>query len=189
MPQRMTNRTPEKSHPMPQRVNFQQNSPIAERSHPMPQRMNFHRNSPLKQPNSPLLEPQRLNISRPNRNLSPLSKPQRLNIRSTPEKYPMPQRLTSDTMKTPEMPILKSVNFSPSTNRRSRRSPSPKKFGVRSHSTPPVMKRPEPPKPTPKVFHEEPNPQRPTITVNGQAYFVVERIGKGGSSEVFQVNV
>jgi hypothetical protein len=84
-----------------------------------------------------------------------------------------------------------------------KRSPSPKS---RSRSTPPVRSQrpqtnpaisavrqptmpvippPEPKMPQKPVAPAEPS--RPTLVVNGNYYYVMDKIGKGGSSEVFQV--
>jgi len=139
-----------------------------------------------------------------------LALPQRMGSKGTPEKanLPLPQRVVTarksppqvtalpqrltpqrsrarqfsndDNLQTPEMPRLKTVNFRP------RRSPerlaSPKVTvqppEKRSQSTPPVLKRP------PKVVEDA---SRPTMVVNHKSYYVMERIGKGGSSEVFSV--
>ena len=103
----------------------------------------------------------------------------------------MPQRMNTaiQDLKTPEMPTLKTI--SPSTLRRKKRSPSPRS---RSQSTPPVMKRPQA-KIEPKIEQIEARIQpqivqdsRPQMVVNGTVYYVVDRIGKGGSSDVFQVS-
>jgi len=129
--------------------------------------------------------------------------PQRSVRKSPPLVTTLPQRVTpqrsrarqfsnDDNLRTPEMPQLKSVNF-----RAQRSSPerlaSPKVTQQpppqRSHSTPPVLKRPPAPETsrlprTPKVVEDA---SRPTMVVNHKSYYVMGRIGKGGSSEVFSV--
>jgi len=85
-------------------------------------------------------------------------------------------------LRTPEMPQLKSVSFRPQRKSPERLENIPKVTvqppAQRSQSTPPVLKRP------PKVVEDA---SRPTMVVNHKSYYVMERIGKGGSSEVFSV--
>ena len=60
-----------------------------------------------------------------------------------------------------------------------KRSPSPES---RSKSTPPPMPSSQPPS------TRSQGPQTyPSLDVNGKSYFVMDKIGKGGSSQVFQV--
>ena len=141
MPQRMcmnnVSETPEKSYPMPQRLNNLPDKSTPEKSYPMPQRLN--KATPER---CPMPMPQRLNHvtekSAPERSYpmpqrlnnfseKSFSLAQRLNSpKNSPEKKTlMPQRTVSNYLKTPEMPQLKSLNFSPSTARRKQtRSPS-----------------------------------------------------------------
>jgi len=225
MPQRMStlkshgSDSPERSHPMPQRLGLSPARTISTSSDssgepsdrhmlPMPQRSNPIIKST---PEKPFPMPQRMSRNTPEKSY-PM--PQRLN---TPDKNSMPQRMMNSSMKTPEMPQLKTLNLSPTTARkktpsarspsvvrmRAKRSPSPKS---RSRSTPPVRsQRPQTnpvisavrqptmpviPPPEPKMPQKPAapaEPSRPTLVVNGNYYYVMDRIGKGGSSEVFQV--
>ena len=145
--------------------------------------------------------PQRVSIrGTPEKSTMPL--PQRTAKRSPPTVSAMPQRITpqrpcrgqdSTDFGTPEMPQLKTLSMkpqrspmrgqSPKVSVRPHRSPqravTPKQpQPQRSHSTPPVLKRP------PKIVEDA---SRPTVIVNHKSYYIMERIGKGGSSEVFQV--
>ena len=232
MPQRLTIKSPDRSHPLPQRMN----SPISKPHSPLPKPQRMNDNSPQKHVVT-LPSAQRLNQDSPLKNLSPkVSRAQRSFVKETPDKkFPLPQRMTPVHLRTPEMPQLKTVIFSPRTNHRVRKTSSPNRR-IRSHSTPPVMKRPvekiehskhiaeehkepeSPPKSNSSKFHEVPRvhhrpvlsesppkskpskfpevprvdqrqveESRPSITVNDQLYYLVDRIGRGGSSEVFQV--
>ena len=153
MPQRMSSKTPEKKHPMPQRCNGA-SSPST-------------------------LIPQA----------------QRMASKSSKKQLPMPQRVT-----TPEMPRL---HFSPAIARKGR-SPSlpsrlfkdqPIQLPSNSTSTSPVAaRRTRLPRSPLKPSRNEPVQLHPdstsaSIIVNGEVYTVLSRIGKGGSSEVFQVPI
>jgi len=198
MPKRTTmknaSESPERSHPMPQRPQKLGYSPTRTNSSssessgepsdrhilPMPQRSSNPnvRNSPEK----PFPMPQRLNARDRHSPEKSCPMPQRLN---TSDRNPLPQRMVNDSIKTPEMPQLKSLNFSSSIARhkpppakspsivrvRGKRSPSPKS---RSQSTPPPIRIQGP-----QTY--------PTLDVNGKSYYVMDKIGKGGSSQVFQV--
>jgi len=203
-----TTQSPEKSHPMPQR-------PMPQRLGYSPTRTNSSSSESSGEPSDRhmLPKPQRPNPNMRNSPEKSFPMPQRMNARDrqSPEKsYPMPQRLNTsdrntlpqkmvnDLIKTPEMPQLKSLNFSssirPTANARhksppvkspsfvrmrGKRSPSPES---RSKSTPPPMPSSQPP----PIRSQGPQTY-PSLDVNGKSYFVMDKIGKGGSSQVFQV--
>ena len=83
----------------------------------------LYRSNPINKstPEKPFPMPQRMSRNTPEKSY-PM--PQRLN---TPDKNLMPQRMMNSSMKTPEMPQLKTLNLSPTTARKktpSARSPS-----------------------------------------------------------------
>ena len=83
----------------------------------------LYRSNPINKstPEKPFPMPQRMSRITPEKSY-PM--PQRLN---TPDKNSMPQRMMNSSMKTPEMPQLKTLNLSPTTARKktpSARSPS-----------------------------------------------------------------
>ena len=83
----------------------------------------LYRSNPIikSTPEKPFPMPQRMSRNTPEKSY-PM--PQRLN---TPDKNSMPQRMMNSSMKTPEMPQLKTLNLSPTTARKktpSARSPS-----------------------------------------------------------------
>ena len=130
--------------------------------------------------------PEKANLPLPQRNMTARKSPPQVTAlpqrRLTPQRSRAHQFSSNENLRTPEMPQLKSVSFRPQRRSPERLENIPKVTvqppAQRSQSTPPVLKRP------PKVVEDA---SRPTMVVNHKSYYVMERIGKGGSSEVFSV--